>query len=410
MNITPSYKSHIDSHKSGDNNANANTNANATLQIKDVSQLTPIPTAIKIKRPEPIKNSGECKQYEYPFDTILNTDFKNISSSYNKIAVCPFFVTTCENRRGVSIPYLQYILYKYPAQNTKVSNLLVFPFSNVTKKVNVVTEANKIMYKLINIKINPQGFLENNHTIYVFYNLCNVDDYFEQPRVEQQWLKRLKTEQTLWWVLIDEICNHRKSLNFDIHHSVTDLFYRNPVLIYLMNKSRRIDIPIVAYYGNYYKFLPIIASLGQKPNTWPNGHFGPYFYFTSYIGAFRYAGWTDNYKQRKVYGVQIADENGKIIKGGIIRFALFMDKTKVLLDMKDSKITDYMNLRDDKLTEHYQSLYLGRVPRINNSVWTMNPEFVVKDFAQQLPLSIHLVDMDSLKATWDPLYSGYQIE
>lgn len=68
------------------------------------------------------------------------------------------------------------------------------------------------MYKLINIKIKPQGFLENNNTIYVFYNLCNVDDYSEQPRMEQQWLKKLKNEQALWWVLIDEICNHKKVL------------------------------------------------------------------------------------------------------------------------------------------------------------------------------------------------------
>lgn len=406
MNITPSYKLHIDSHKKKTKTKDKST----TLQIKDIAKLTPIPTAIKIKRPEPLKNDGECKQFQYPLENILKTDFKKISTSYNKIAVCAFFVTTCENRRGVSMPYLQYILYKYPAQNKKVSNLLVFPFIDVKKKVNVFTEANKLMYKLINIKIKPQGFLENNNTIYVFYNLCNVDDYSEQPRMEQQWLKKLKNEQALWWVLIDEICNHKKSLNFNIHHSVTDLFYKNPILIYLMNKSKRIDIPIVAYYGNYYKFLPIISTLGQKPNTWPGGKFGPFFYFTNYIGAFRYAGWTENYKQRKVYGIQIADENGKIIKGGIIRFALFMNKSKVLLDMKDSKISDYMNKSSDKWTQHYQSLYLGRVPRINNSVWRMNPEFVVKDFAQQIPLSLHLIDMNSLKATWDPLYNGYQIE
>jgi hypothetical protein len=40
----------------------------------------------------------------------------------------------------------------------------------------------------------------------------------------------------------------------------------------------------------------------------------------------------------------------------------------------------------------------------------MNPEFVVKEFEQQIPLSMHLVDMNSLKATWDPLYTGYKIE
>ena len=40
----------------------------------------------------------------------------------------------------------------------------------------------------------------------------------------------------------------------------------------------------------------------------------------------------------------------------------------------------------------------------------MNPRYVVKQFEQQLPLSLHLVDMKSLKDTWDPVYTGYQIE
>ena len=121
MNITPSYKLHIDSHKKRTKTKDKFT----TLQIKDIAKLTPIPTAIKIKRPEPLENDGECKQFQYPLENILKTDFKKISTSYNKIAVCAFFVTTCENRRGVSMPYLQYILYKYPAQNKKVSIFMV---------------------------------------------------------------------------------------------------------------------------------------------------------------------------------------------------------------------------------------------------------------------------------------------
>jgi len=246
-------------------------------------------------------------------------------------------------------------------------------------------------------------------TVFVFYDLSSVDEYSSIPRAEQQWLKLIKESNTLWWVLIDEICNHRKSLNFPIHKSVTSLFYKHPILIYLKNKTAIIDIPIIAYYGNYYKFLPIIASLGQKPTTWPDLEFGPYFYFTSFTGAFRYAGWTANYQQRKVYDKEIANENGKLDKGGIIRFALFMKNTRVLLDTQNSKISKYINNRNE-WSKHYNSLYLGRVPRINGSVWHMNPRYVVKTFEQQIPLSMHLVDMSSLKATWDPLYNGYLIE
>jgi len=402
MNPSSIYKKHI-SHKSSASKSN-----NSTIQMKDISKITPIPTAIKLKTPERVKTEESCSEFEYPILDIVSTNFKYVTKTFSTIAICPYFITTCKNRYGVYKPYIQYLLYKYPEHDKKFKNLLVFPFVKTTSSASVETVANKLLKKIINIKIKSTGFIQSGRTVYVFYDLSSVDDYSSIPRAEQQWLKLIKKSNDLWWVLMDEICNHRKSLNFSIHHSVTSLFYKNPILIYLRQNSKNVDIPIVAYYGNYYKFLPIIASLGQKPTTWPNLEFGPFFYFTNYTGAFRYAGWTKNYKQRKVYGKEIADENGKIIKGGIIRFALFMDKTKVLLDTKTSKVDKYIN--NSKWQKHYDSLYLGRVPRINGSVWHMNPRYVVQKFEQQLPLSLHLVDMKSLKDTWDPVYTGYQIE
>ena len=402
MNPSSIYKKHIK------NKISASKSTKSTIQVKDISKMTPIPTAIKLKTPERVKTENDCSEFNYPILDVVNTNFKYISNTYSNIDICPYFITTCRNRYGVYKPYIQYLLYKYPDQNKKVKNLLVFPFVKTTSSAPVEKTANKLLKKIIDIKIKPTGFLQSGSTVYVFYNLSSVDEYSAIPRAEQQWLKLIKKSNDLWWVLMDEICNHKKTLNFPIHKSVTSLFYRNPILIYLRQNSKNIDLPIVGYYGNYYKFLPIIASLGQKPTTWPNLEFGPFFYFTNYTGAFRYAGWTKNYKQRKVYGKEIADENGKIIKGGIIRFALFMEKTKVLLDTKTSKVDKYIH--NSSWQKHYNSLYLGRVPRINGSVWHMNPRYVVHEFEQQLPLSIHLVDMKSLKDTWDPVYTGYQIE
>jgi len=390
-------------------NKNSASKSNVpTIQIKDISKLTPIPTAIKLKSPEIVKSDERCSDFDYPILDIVNNNFNFITQTFSRIAICPYFITTCRNRYGVYKPYIQYLLYKYPESKNKTSNLLVFPFVKTSSSASVETTANKLLKRIIKIKIKATGFLQSGNTVYVFYNLSSVDEHSSIPRAEQQWLKLIKKSSELWWVLMDEICNHKKSLNFPIHHSVTSLFLKNPILIYIRQDSKNIDLPIVGYYGNYYKFLPIIASLGQKPTTWPNLEFGPFFYFTNYTGAFRYAGWTKNYKQRKVYGREIADENGKILKGGIIRFALFMEKTKVLLDTKSSKVDKYIN--NSHWQKKYNSLYLGRVPRVNGSVWHMNPRYVVHRFEQQLPLSIHLVDMKSLKDTWDPVYTGYQIE
>jgi hypothetical protein len=399
MNTSSQYKKHL---------LNSTSKKN-TISIKNIDKYTPIPTAIKLRSPEPIQSKDDCSVFDYPIKDVVNSDFTQISSTYKKITVCPYFITTCKNRYGVEKPFIQYLLYKYPKEDKKIGNLLVFPFINVKTNVTVKTVANKLLKSIIKIKIVPTGFIQTDDTVFVFYDLSAVDEYSTMPRAEQQWLKLIKESSTLWWVLMDEICNHRKSLNFPIHKSVTTLFYKHPILIYLKNKTKIIDIPIVAYYGNYYKFLPIVASLGQKPTTWPDLEFGPYFYFTSYIGSFRYAGWTTNYRQRKVYDKEVANENGKLVKGGIIRFALFMKSTRVLLDTKNSKISKYIYNKNE-WSKNYNSLYLGRVPRINGSVWHMNPRYVVKTFGQKMPLSMHLVDMSSLKDTWDPVYNGYQIE
>ena len=179
-----------------------------------------------------------------------------------------------------------------------------------------------------------------------------------------------------------------------------------------MIDSQRIEIPSVGYYGNYYKFLPIIVTLGLKKqnDTGLSDIFGPFYYFTDFTGAFRQGAWTHNYKQRKVYGKEIADENGKIIKGGIVRFALFMNNTKVILDKYKSKISDIKLTKKNEWAKNFQSIYLGRIPKINGSVWEINPKYIIKDYEQQIPLSMHLINMDSLKSTWDPLYTKYEIE
>ena len=396
MNSISSYKKHLKN-----NSSEKKMSIQKTIRVKDIDKFTPIPTAIKIKAPEPLKSRDDCHIVDYPLENILINDFKNISSPISKIVICPYFITTCRNRYGITKPFLQYLLYKYPSDDKNIGNLLVFPFVNIKYKKNILKESDKLLKKIINIKLKTDGYLINNNVVYVFYNLSTVDDYTNKPRAEQQWLKLLKNKNNLWWVLMDEICNHKKTLNFSIHKSVTNLFYNNPILIYLLNKNKKIEIPVVAYYGNYYKFLPIVATLGQKPRSWHLSNFGPYYYFTNYNGAFRNAAWTSNYQQRKVYGKEISDKNGKIIKGGIVRFALFLNNTKALLHQVEE---------NNKWAKNFDSLYLGRLPRMNDSVWKINPMFTVKKYDQQIPLSMHIIDKNSLKATWDPLYDKYQIE
>ena len=87
MNPSSIYKNQIKSKMS------ASKSKKSTIHIKDIHKLTPIPTAIKLKTPEPLKSHQECSIYEYPILDIVNTNFNLKMKSFTKIAVCPYFVT-----------------------------------------------------------------------------------------------------------------------------------------------------------------------------------------------------------------------------------------------------------------------------------------------------------------------------
>ena len=42
--------------------------------------------------------------------------------------------------------------------------------------------------------------------------------------------------------------------------------------------------------------------------------------------------------------------------------------------------------------------------------WRANPGFVTKNFNQQIPLSMHILDTKTLKTNWDPHYYKYYIQ
>ena len=60
----------------------------------------------------------------------------------------------------------------------------------------------------------------------------------------------------------------KKVTNFPIHHNVTNLFIKHPLLIYLFNKEANIiETPMVAYHGTSYQLMSLIKSYGLKAST-----------------------------------------------------------------------------------------------------------------------------------------------
>ncbi len=178
-------------------------------------------------------------------------------------------------------------------------------------------------------------------------------------------------------------------------------------LITFLNEDKRIDTPIVGYYGNYIKFLPMVAALGQKAAVSLEGGFEDTFFFGSFRKGVRYGAWSPFYKKMSLYDKEISDIDGLYSKGGIIRFALFMGKTKVLIDQPYDQISDYITGKRPWKNK-YQSVFMASSDFDKKNI-NIPPEYILKNFEQQVPLSYHEIDKKTLKPTWDPTHKKYNI-
>jgi hypothetical protein len=353
---------------------------------------------IHIKLDTPIVDpNSNCFNYTYDLSTSINTDLNNISKNIDRISFCIYRIVHCKTQQNVKHPFLQYLLYKYPpSNNSSLSNMLVFPF--IKFKNNFKSESNKFIENIIGKKIEPDGFIEKNKTVFIFYNISTLENNIINK------VYYMNKNNELWWCIMDEICNHKKVLNFPIHKSVYNTFYKNPSLIYIKLNEKRIEIPTIAYYGNYFNFLPIVAALGQKGNNTKTK--SDSLFFSSFKKAFRYGCWTDDYKEKSMYNEKISDIDGLYKRCGLIRFALFLGKINILDDIEYSKLDNYITSNNWK--SEYNSLVLTRI-NFDNNILNIEPEYILKNFSQQTPLSYHEIDKTKLPSVWDPNFSDYNI-
>lgn len=358
--------------------------------------------------------------YTYDIHRHINTDFHNIKKKQGMhINICCFMVIQNKPNNIIANPFLQYLLYKYPKNTNKVGNICVFPFEKY-KNGEILDVGKKIVKKLFNKTYKQIGYIQNKDGIFIFYNIefqsllvRNTQLYDNQPHY--------------LWTLIDEICNHKKYITAPIHKSVSNLFYKNPKLIYLKNKEKLcIETPSVCYYGESQELLNYIAAIGIKSS--PVRLFGPYYYFNDFKQAIRRASWSSNYESRNIYNNSITDKNGKFEQGGIVRFAVFLGNYRVVLDRKSDTLQKTITALDSvnkpqlqnmkkinktkgKWTEEYDSLMISNYKNNNRSgyFWA-GTGYILKNFNAFTSLSIHLVDTSTLKTNWDLEYDGYNIK
>ena len=358
--------------------------------------------------------------YTYDIHRHLKTDFHNLSPKKNThINICCFKIIESRPNKIIQHPFLQYLLYKYPKNTKNVGNICLFPFE-MYKSGAVLDTTKKMIKTLFDKSYSPEGYIENKNGIFIFYNI-----EFKSVLILPELLNDKKPHYV--WSLMDEICNQKKYITFNIHKSVTNLFLHNTKLIYLKDKNKIcIDIPSVAYIGESQELLNYIATMGIKASA--VRLFGPYYYFHTFEKATRWGGWSSNYEKREIFNNSITDENGKYVQGGIVRFAIFLGNYRVVLDRKTDPIIPYVNLLEEvnkstkkiinklnkgkgKWANVYDSIIISNFEnKKRNGYFVAKTDYILKKFNSFTSLSIHLIDNKTLGPFWDLDSVNYNIK
>lgn len=231
-----------------------------TIQVKNSLNKIRNPQLLTQHNDVSCSNSHKC---QYNISQILKTDFNDVSIEPERVFFCIYRIIKTAKSRNCK-PFLQYLLYKHcgTADNTEdsnINNLMYFPFipyNSVSQNVDTSTKvcANtpskgyilkqacaNFMQQISNIECIFNGFIERDSNLFMFYNLPSE---YDAPDFSMY----SGSETTLWWCLIDEICNYKRVLKYPIHNSVYSLFFSYPKLIYLTkNNIQQLEIPRVLY-------------------------------------------------------------------------------------------------------------------------------------------------------------------
>ena len=328
----------------------------------------------------------------YNIKNILSTEYTKIKKD-TKIHLCIYNIINNQYN-----PFLVYILYKYPDLD-----ILSFPTFRVNN--NQIKEINEFYHKISGVNNEPDGYLLFNNDVYVFFNL----------EIKYNVLNKYDSSNELWWATIYEMCNSKQMLHFDVHDSVSELFLNYTKLIYLINQNKiPYNIPIIGYYGCYHLLLSYVTLLGVQQSSY--APYGNFFYFNNFRRSVKYGGW--GFKGDKDYIIK--DKDNKYDSGGVARFALFLNNTKMFLNHPDDKKTKYSKSTDaefykdnHKLVDltgqwasKYDSAYIGVLNIIINGKHktfhnSIREQYILKDISDYFALSSHIIDPNSLGKEWD---------
>lgn len=312
--------------------------------------------------------------------------------------------------RKESIKNMKSFIIFYNVNLSGLKPFLEFNLFKVDKSLDLFEEVitNGEIPHFDNYKYN--GLLHFDKNQYLFYKYNDT----QNSNVYQ-----ITSSRTSYWTTLDDIINLNYFYNFTIGHNIYSFLINNLNAIYLTDENDDIiETPTSAYRGGYYKTMGIVGGLGM-PRCSPFCSLGPFFYFGNYDRALRYAAITTDGKPKTVMGEKLTIKDTPVFKkGGVVKFVLFMGKTKVMLnlplDPKDDSLNSLelankrpfiestLKLRDSdgKWAQKYSSVVQPDVyiyDKELNLNRKLDAAFIVKYYKQQLPINYAYFKTDHIE-------------
>jgi hypothetical protein len=362
---------------------------------------------------------------EYLFLSLLknNNELTKEINNYENIKLCVYSID-----RSSKYPFLKYLLVK-----SEYATILTLPSVSILKtfnKDNLEYYLKIYLSGLLLVKnfeafdnnIILNGYYEFEDNLYIFYDISDYMNILEKY-----------IDISLKMALIDEIINTTNIYNISIDYSVTRFFILNSDINYLYNTNgEQYEIPIVGYNGKSSSENMNFTMIFGETSKDKNAIMGPFYYFTDFNNSVRKGGWSKNFKPEYKFNKLLTDnDHGRYIKGGVIRFALFLGKTKYIenlpndkydeSEIKNERIQDEtMNKKYELLTsrisdhagkwaEKYDSVYLSKIELDDGSYLEDTPLIVLKNYDQQVPLTYHFINKGLIGEKYDSTKKYYSI-
>ncbi len=361
--------------------------------------------------------------FSYPFIDSIYYDLSELEDNNDTLQDMTFECCIYRVNTLGKNPFIEYLLY-FDTPSKNKSSECIFPFFTYKpSRKSLEEQGDAVVKKLFDTKYIYRGYTVDESTrrcvLYYekYFNRQVLIDYVSFTQKNGQWV----------WVSASEIADVQSYLSVPIAEHVVELFYTYPSIMFLMKNGQHIEIPRILYYGNHSSYISYVSAFGMKRQS-VYSSLGPYFYFTDYASSMKYACYSYSGKAvGRIDNREITNtSHGRFNKGGLVRFAVFLGKTKTffidgprdtsevtMLKMKENEIVgETRGLRDSdgNWTRHYDSGYTGKyVIRVGDEVDIRIPQWVIYDYFNHVPLSYYYIDTTGIPEKYDGEFTDYKI-